>query len=216
LENAGIWDKLWTILESSINEKLEFEMKNKYIVQERKLKHLKECQKENRSSNIITKQKSLDSHAHNFYPRVVNKTNIAFTKDEMALLNKGLQFNINCKSKYWFRNLALEADTAISLANSEDQDFLKQTIANKLKAIAHNASPAQYNRLKSANEKRIINSLKDKLVLNNACVAKADKGKTIVILNANEYNEKISHFIKENKFEKMDTDPTGGYQKQVN
>jgi hypothetical protein len=146
----------------------------------------------------------------------VNKTNIAFTKDEMALLNKGLQFNINCKNKYWFRNLALEADTAVSLANSEDQDFLKRTIANKLKAIAHNASPAQYNRLKSANEKRIINSLKDKLVLNNACVAKADKGKTIVILNANEYNEKISHFIKENKFEKMDTDPTGGYQKQVN
>jgi hypothetical protein len=37
-----------------------------------------------------------------------------------------------------------------------------------------------------------------------------------VILNANEYNEKISHFLKENKFEKMDTDPTGGYQKQVN
>jgi hypothetical protein len=64
-------------------------------VQERKLKHLKECQKENRSSNIITKHnKSLDSHAHNFYPRVVNKTNIAFTNDEMALLNKGLQYNI--------------------------------------------------------------------------------------------------------------------------
>jgi hypothetical protein len=55
----------------------------------------------------------------------VNKTCIAFTNDEMALLNKGLQFNTSCKNKHWFKNLALEADTAISQANSEDQDFLK-------------------------------------------------------------------------------------------
>jgi hypothetical protein len=40
--NADNWDKLWTTIESSINEKLEVEMKRKYMVHERKLKQLKE------------------------------------------------------------------------------------------------------------------------------------------------------------------------------
>jgi hypothetical protein len=103
--NAYNWDKLWTTIESSINEKLEVEMKRKYMVHERKLKQLNECKMENMSSNIIAKQnKSLDVHAHNFYPRVVNKTNITFTNDETALLNKGLQYNMQCKNKHWFRN----------------------------------------------------------------------------------------------------------------
>jgi hypothetical protein len=118
---------------------------------------------------------------------------------------------MQCKNKHWFRNLALEADTAISLANTDDQDFLKRTIANKLKAIAHNASSAYHSRLKSENEKKILRSLKDKLVRNNACTAKADKVKTIVVLNVTDYNEKISHFMKDNKFEKMETDPTCGF-----
>jgi hypothetical protein len=74
-------------------------MKRKYIVHERKLKQLKERKMENMPSNIIAKQnKALDVHAHNFYPRVVNKTNITFTNDETALLNKGLQYNMQCKN----------------------------------------------------------------------------------------------------------------------
>jgi hypothetical protein len=81
------------------------------------------------------------------------------------------------------QNLALEADTAISLANTDDQNFLKRIIANKLKAIAHNSSSTYHSRVKSANEKKILRNLKDKLVHNNACIAKADKGKTIVVLN---------------------------------
>jgi hypothetical protein len=97
---------MWTILESSINEKLEVEMKRKYMVYERKLKQLRERKMKSSSSNTVPKQNnSLDSHAHNFYPRVVNRTNIAFTNEEMALLNKGLQYNLHCKNKNWFRNV---------------------------------------------------------------------------------------------------------------
>jgi hypothetical protein len=217
LDNARVWDKLWNVLESGINEKLEVEMKRKYLAQEHKLKQLREQKLKNMSSNISAKQNNpLDSQAHNFYPRVVNKTNIAFSNDEMALLNRGLQYNMHCKNKNWFRNLALEADTAISMADTNDQDFLKRTIANKLKVIAHNSAFTRYNRLNFAIGKRTLLSLKDKLELNNACIASADKGKAIVVLNVIDYNEKISHFIKDNSFEKLDTDPTCGFQKQVN
>jgi hypothetical protein len=169
------------------------------------------------TSNISAKQNNpLESPLHNFYPKVVNKTNIAFTKDEMVLLNRGLQYNIHCKNKIWFKNLALEADTAISMTDTKDQDFLKRTIANKLKVIAHNSSLACHNRLKFAIEKRVLLSLKEKLAFNSACITSADKGKTVVVLNVSDYNEKISHFIKDNGFEKLDIDPTSGFQKQAN
>jgi hypothetical protein len=218
LDSACVWDKLWNVLESSISEKLEVEMKRKYLVQERKLKQSRERKlKKNMSSNISAKQNNpLNSQAHNFYPRVMNKTNIAFTNDEMALLTRGLQYNMHCKNTNWFRNLALDADTAISMADTNDQDFLKRTIADTLKAIAHNSTLTRHNRLNFAIEKRTLLSLKDKLELNNARIESADKGKTIFVLNVIDYNEKISHFIKDNSFEKLDTDPTCGFQKQVN
>jgi hypothetical protein len=59
-------------------------------------------------------------------------------------------------------------------------------------------------------------SLKEKLELNNSCIASADKGKTIVVLNISDYSEKISQFIEDNKFEKLDIDPTLGFKKQAN
>jgi hypothetical protein len=119
LDNASVWDKLWTVLESSINGKLEMEMKRKYLVQERKLKQLRERKLESMSSNILAKQNNpLGSQAHNFYPRVVNKTNITFTKDEMALLNRGLQYNLQCKNKncllFSHSPLAFKMDTPTS------------------------------------------------------------------------------------------------------
>jgi len=35
----------------------------------------------------------------NFYPRVINKTDITFTSYESTLLNKGLKYNLNHKHK---------------------------------------------------------------------------------------------------------------------
>jgi len=35
----------------------------------------------------------------NFYPRVINKTDIAVTNNELTLLNKGLKYDLNHKHK---------------------------------------------------------------------------------------------------------------------
>ena len=52
---------------------------------------------------------------HKFYPRVINKTNITFSDEEMTILNKGLKYNLNFKQKQnWISTLALEAETAIN------------------------------------------------------------------------------------------------------
>jgi len=35
------------------------------------------------------------------YPRVVNNTNIAFSNEEITLMNKFLKCNLPCNNKYW-------------------------------------------------------------------------------------------------------------------
>jgi len=35
-----------------------------------------------------------------FYARVANNTNIAFSNEEITLLNKGLMYNLPCNNKY--------------------------------------------------------------------------------------------------------------------
>jgi hypothetical protein len=48
LDNAFVWDKLWAIIESNINNKLEIVMEGKYSVQKRKLDKLRELKQKNR------------------------------------------------------------------------------------------------------------------------------------------------------------------------
>jgi hypothetical protein len=47
-------------------------------------------------------------------PRVVNRTDIPFTYEELGLLNKGLKYNLGHKRKHWINNLAMEAENAVS------------------------------------------------------------------------------------------------------
>ena len=57
----------------------------------------------------------------NLYSRVVNKTNIAFSNDELSLLNEGLKYNLRHKHKYWINNLAFAAEIAITSLPTNEQ-----------------------------------------------------------------------------------------------
>jgi len=46
-------------------------------------------------------------------------------------------------------------------------------------------------------------------------IAKADKGKTCVIIYTDEYNKKVHNFLNENSFQKSQKDPTDKYQKLI-
>jgi len=60
-----------------------------------------------------------------FYPRIVNKTDIVMTNEELGLLNKGLKYNLGHKHKYRFRNLACEAESAIALLPTNEQEHIR-------------------------------------------------------------------------------------------
>jgi len=76
LKAAHEWGNSWNIIVDSVHESINNEMEKKYKPINQKLKKLEGT------------QTPFYEHQRNFYPRVVNKTNVTFTPDELTLLNK--------------------------------------------------------------------------------------------------------------------------------
>jgi hypothetical protein len=58
-------------------------------------------------NSLLHTQMRTPNNTTEFYPRVINKTNIELTDEEVALLNKGLKYNLHHKNKHWLSNIAL-------------------------------------------------------------------------------------------------------------
>jgi hypothetical protein len=97
------WGRIWNIILPSVNHALNLGMEKKY-----KQLHLK-------INRLVATQTEKPKTKTQFYPRVINKTDITFTDVEMILLNKGLKYNLNYRNKDRLSTLALEAETAILL-----------------------------------------------------------------------------------------------------
>jgi hypothetical protein len=203
LEVTKEWGNLWTLIHESVIEKINVESEKKYETIIKKRKQLEATQSKN------PKQQK------KFYPRVVNKTNIDFTNEEMTVLNKGLKYNLSHKNKNWIETLALEAETALSLLPSTEQDYIRCHIANNIRQL-YNKSKFNHpiNTITMKREKAVINKLKKKLDNNEAMITKADKGNSIVIIYQNTYQDKVLQFIKDNNFTNMTNDPTQNFQKK--
>jgi hypothetical protein len=99
-----------------------------------------------------------------FTPRVINKTDITFSSDELALLNKGLKYNPHHKHKNWIKTLALEAETAITLLPIYEQDHIRHQVAYNIKRLYKqqkmNTYTIQYNTCKKREESHKPNQRK--------------------------------------------------------
>jgi len=84
LRAAQEWGSMWPKIQNSIHESLNYEMEQKYKTLDMKIRKLVHTQTQKPSTNT------------KFYPKVINKTSISFTDEELTLLNKGL----NHKRKY--------------------------------------------------------------------------------------------------------------------
>jgi hypothetical protein len=61
----------------------------------------------------------------------------------------------------------------------------------------------------------VLKGLNKKLTAENAIVTQADKGKTIVIINSNEYSKKVNFFFSFNDLKILTKDPTDKFQKSI-
>jgi hypothetical protein len=100
----------------------------------------------------------------NFYPRVVNKTSIEFSDQEMELLNKSLKDNLGKKQKGWICTLAMEAETAITMLPPGEQDYVRHQVAkNVTKLYQQQGQRSTHIRVKDKEDDKIVKRRKDKL-----------------------------------------------------
>jgi hypothetical protein len=150
-----------------------------------------------------------------------NKTNINFTSDELTLLNKGLKYNLSFKKNNWIESLALEAETAISLLPSREQDHIRFQVAHNVRQLYKQFDPSkpdqtkQYNSTQANKEFKTIKKIREKLELHNAIILKAGKGNTIVIEYTDKYYSKIQDLISNNEFKIVNKDPTNSFQNKI-
>ena len=114
---------MWYSIQNHINEKLNQDMEKKYKTLDLKINKLAHHQNKNLETST------------QFYPRVINKTDIEFSNDEITLLNKGLKYNLTHKWKYWLSNLALEAEAAITLLPTHEQQHIRYQVAHNLQKL---------------------------------------------------------------------------------
>lgn len=204
LQAAREWGSLWPLIQSSIIESLNTEMTNKYLILDKKL------------NTLINTKNQNQHHDTQFYPRVINKTKINFTDNEMSLLNKGLKYNLSYKNKHWLRNLALEAESAVARLPTNEQEHVRYQVAINLeKLYKQDKNKYRAHDHKINIEKKTINQIKTKLQEAKAMITKADKGNSIVIIYTDDYNKKIYKFINDNKFNSTTQDITNKLQRNV-
>jgi hypothetical protein len=140
-------------------------------------------------------------------------TTIQFDKEEEEdILNKGLQYNIAYNNpKQWIERLVIETEVAISKLPEQQQEGNRFLAKHNIEKILK--SNKQYTN--KSIENKIIKTIKQKLINNEAVITKADKGKTVVIINNQELIDKVNTYVTENGLQKLPKDPTMKFQEQV-
>jgi hypothetical protein len=180
---AHTWDNTWQYIYERIEEKLGKETKAKYRILDRKIDHLRKT------------QNKTPPRTNTFHPRLINNTNIRFSKDETALLQKGLKYNLHSKPRNWIQNLALEAETAITQLPSNERDIYRKLVADRIEKLKQQ-NPSD----KTHPETKLIKSIRTTLVENNAMINRADKDNSLVILSTPHYENKVEDFLSDNTF----------------
>ena len=145
------------------------------------------------------------------YPRTINLTNIRFTAEEQALLDLGLQYNMQKPTASTWTNLALETERAIRLLDIKFQQSYRTIAAKKLRQILN----TNHHNTTHKRQLHVLKQIKLKITEGNALIARADKGKTTVVIYTHDYTQKVHSFISDNNFHTIPNDPTTKYHNTI-
>jgi len=123
----------------------------------------------------------------------------------MQLLKYGFNYGIERPISSYIANLTAETKRAIKLLGVKMQNTYCIIATNKLKQIIN--SKGQNNILQKR-QLHVMKELNKKMTTENAIISQVDKGKTVVIINSNEYSEKVHSFLTANNFNISTKDPT--------
>jgi len=181
-----------------------------------RLKKRSQANKLNELSRIQLQNEIIKCN-HVFHPRVMNLSNIKFTNDEMNLLNKGLNFNFPDSRRNNLVTELLQAESAISAIKTDyARNATRHAINNRANRALNNCHSSRKYMAKFQPLRQVAASIKDKLIEHSAVITESDKGGSIVVLPKADYIDKVQNFISTNSIEKINTDPTTLFSKEIN
>lgn len=195
------WDSFTTLLHDNLKQKAIQKQKTLDM----KIRTLTKKQHPNNTNPKQTDNKS-------FHPRVINRTEVKFSENEMELLEKGFKFN--CSDTHTpgnIKQLITDVEIACESLPPAQKDIARNVIANEaLKIIQKEKTAIPRKSLPLP-----LKSIKNKIKKQDLIVTKADKGNSLVILNKNEYIEKTMNFLENNNTQEINKDPTSKFQNQI-
>jgi hypothetical protein len=196
---------MWQIFGDSVNSQINTIMDQTY---EKLNKKLDALTKQSHLTHNSTKTK-MKTQTQN--PRVINLSEVKFTKEQIDTLALGPNFAIEKDPKLYLHELIIDTENAIRHLDPKIQNTYRFLATKKIKQIM---TATKNNTLHKRHQYK-IKQIKNILKQNNLIITKADKCKAMVIINENTLNHKIDDFIKENNITKLNKDPTQIYQKQI-
>ena len=130
----------------------------------------------------------------------------------MDLLNHGMQYSMDRPLKTYWTNLLAETERAIRPPDTKLQNSYRIMAAKKTKQICNSDNHHKTMQKRHSCNIRILNQ---RLVTENAILVQADKVKTIVIINSEEYSKKVQTFLTDNNFHLIRKDAIVKYQKLI-
>lgn len=198
-------------LMNTVKQNTEQLIKTKWEKQQQKINTLLK-----HSNNVKNRNTTQPNHA--FHKRLVNLTDIQFTKQETNLLEKGPKYNVNTQITHrTIENLVTESEFIIKQQERNtnfNAGLTRELIAEEIRCIIKENKNDIMSGTKSAEEetcRRIRNKLKNE----GALITKADKGNTMVIMKQDDYRNKTLTFIEDNNIHKLTSDPTQRFHKNT-
>lgn len=129
---------------------------------------------------------------------VVNISKETLKNSEIAVLAKGLNFSITPK-QVPKEDIVMNVEKAISHLPDLEQNSVRVKVAELLKPL-----PAKTKNNLTGDELVALKELKKK----DLAFTKADKGNTVVVMDNQQYEEKMHELLQDKAYNKLKTDPT--------
>lgn len=132
---------------------------------------------------------------------VTNLSSKTFSKEEMDLLEQGLNFTPK-PSKIPLLDIVADIETAIKYQS----ESVKQDIRKVAKPLVRAAKTSNRGPLKQQSSNNVLKTLKEK----DCVYTKSDKGRDIVIMDQGEYMNRMRDTLESNGFREMGKSPLPG------
>jgi len=198
--SCRVWYGIWQHIQQIIDEQLHQQMANQYQKLNQKLDIL-----------INSTNKQHTQTTVKFQLRVINLSQVKFTKQQIQTLSLGPSYALEKEPKSYINDLIVDTEVAIRQLHQKSQNVYRHLAMKQIKQIlANNRHNILHKR-----QQHCVNQIKKLLATNNLTAIKADKSKAIVIIDKDQLQTKVNEFIRNNNILSLNKDPMEKYQKLI-